>query len=329
MAKKDLYSVLGVARTATEDEIKKAYRKLALKFHPDKNQGDKAAEERFKEATEAYEVLRDAKRRQAYDQFGHAGPNPFAGGPQGGNPFEGFGGFGAAGYSGARQEDFQDVFSDFFGDIFSGGTRGGARRQTRPQKGADLRYSLNISLEDAASGCEKTISFVRQKGNKEDTAKLSIAVPAGVRSGQRLKLRGEGDYPEGASAPGDLFVIVNFLEHPLFRRKENDVLLDLPITFADAVLGTSAEIPTLTGKAALTIPPGTHPGQIFRLKGKGFVDVSGYGAGDMLIKVIVDVPQDLTEEERRQIKALGSLSERTPLVMEFRDKVKKLTRSRS
>ncbi|MGE0761927.1 MAG: DnaJ C-terminal domain-containing protein [Bdellovibrionales bacterium] len=326
MAKKDLYSVLGVARGASEDEIKKAYRKLALKFHPDKNQGDKVAEDRFKEITEAYEVLRDAKRRQAYDQFGHAGPqNPFGQGP---NPFEGFGGFGAAGFRGAggNQDNFQDVFSDFFGDMFAGG-RGPKR--PRPQKGADLRYSLQVTLEEAASGCEKTITFVRQRGLKEDTAKLSIAVPAGVKAGQRLKLRGEGDSPEGASAPGDLYVIVNFFDHPLFRRKENDVLLDLPITFVDAINGATIEVPTLTGKASLSIPPATHPGQIFRLKGKGFTDVSGYGAGDMLIKIVIDIPQDLSEEERRQIKGLGPMSERTPLVMEFKDKMRKLTRGRS
>ena len=329
MAKKDLYSILGVARTATEDELKKAYRKLAMKYHPDKNPNDKVAEDRFKEASEAYEVLRDAKRREAYDNFGHTGPagqNPFNQGPGGPNPFEGFG---AAGFGGGgNQENFQDVFSDFFGDIFAGQQRGG-KRAPRPQKGADLRYSLQVTLEEAASGVEKTVSFMRQRGSKEDTAKLSISVPAGVKAGQRLKLRGEGDYPEGASAPGDLYVIVNFLEHALFRRKDNDILLDLPITFVDAILGTTVEVPTLTGKASLTIPPATHPGQIFRLKGKGFSDVSGYGAGDMLIKVVVDIPQDLSEEERRQIKTLGPMSERTPLVIEFKEKMRKLTRTRS
>jgi molecular chaperone DnaJ len=331
VAKKDLYAVLGVPRSAGEEEIKKAYRKLAMKYHPDKNPGDKVAEDKFKEASEAYDVLRDPKRRQMYDQFGHAGPNPFggAGGPGAGpNPFEGFNEFGG-GFGGARmdQEGFQDVFSDFFGDIFSGGPKG--RRGPRPQKGADLRYSLQITLEEAASGCEKTITFVRHRGNKEDTAKLSITVPAGVKAGQRLKLRNEGDYPEGATGPGDLYVIVNFQEHPLFRRKDNDAMMDLPISFIDAIAGASVEIPTLVGKANLNIPPGTHPGQIFRLKGKGFPEVGGYGSGDMLVKIVVDIPQDLTEEERRLIQKLGSMGDRTPLVNEFKEKMRKLLRSRS
>lgn len=327
MAKKDLYSVLGVSRGANEEDLKKAYRKLAHKYHPDKNPGDRVAEDRFKEVTEAYEVLKDPKRRQMYDQFGQTGPggpNPF--GP--GGPFDGFsdfgGGFGARG----GPDSFQDIFSDFFGDVFSG-NKGPRRPGPRPTKGADLRYSLHISLEEAASGCEKTINFVRQRGNKEDTAKLSITVPAGVKPGQRLKLRGEGDSPEGATGPGDLYVIVNFHEHPLFRRRENDVLLDLPITFIDAITGAAMEIPTLTGKATLSIPPGTHPGQIFRLKSKGFPEVGGYGAGDMLVRIIVDVPKDLSEEEKRQIRALGSVTDRTPLVVEFREKFKKLVRSRS
>jgi molecular chaperone DnaJ len=332
VAKKDPYSVLGVARTASEDDIKKAYRKLALKYHPDKNPGDKNAEDRFKEASEAYEVLRDPKRRQMYDQFGHTGgPSPF-GGP-GQNPFEGFSDFGA-GFGGNRAggpDSFQDVFSDFFGDIFSGGAAGprGAKRGPKPQKGADLRYSLQISFEEAATGAEKTITFVRQRGTKEDTARLSITVPAGVKPGQRLKLRNEGDYPDGAIGPGDLYVIVNLAEHPLFRRKDNDLLMDLPITFVDAIIGATVEIPTLTGKASLTVPPGTHPGQIFRLKGKGFPEVGGYGSGDMLVRAVVDVPQDMTEDERRAVKSLGSFGDRTPLVNEFREKVKKVFRSRS
>lgn len=325
MAKKDLYAVLGVTRTASDDELKKAYRKLAMKFHPDKNPGDKSAEDRFKEATEAYEVLKDPKRRQMYDQYGHSGPQ---GGWPGGNPFEGYrGGFSQGFDPQAGPESFQDVFSDFFGDVFSSGQKG--RRGPRNAKGADLRYSLQVSLEDAASGCEKVISFVRQRGSKEDTARLSITVPAGVKGGQRLKLKGEGDHPDGASAPGDLYVIVNFIEHALFRRKENDVLLDLPISFVDAILGSSVEIPTLTGKATLTIPPGTHPGQTFRLKGKGFAEVGGYGSGDMLIRVMVDVPKDISEDERKVVQKLAHLTEKAPLVSEFKEKFRKLMRSRS
>lgn len=331
MAKKDLYSLLGVARTASDDDIKKSYRKLALKYHPDKNPGDKVAEDKFKEVTEAYETLRDPKRRQMYDQFGHVGAaggqSPFG---QGG-PFDGYGDFGGA-YSGGRvnPDSFQDIFSDFFGEVFSGPQqKGGRKSNVRPQRGADLRYSLQVTLEEAAAGTNKTITFIRQRGNKEDTAKLAITVPAGVKEGQRLKLRGEGDSHEGATAPGDLYVIVGFQEHLLFRRKDNDVLLDLPITISDAIIGSTVEVPTLSGRATLTVPPGTHPGQVFRLKGKGFPEIGGYGSGDMLVRIVIDVPKDLNEDEKRQIRALGALSDRTPLVVEFRERVRKLGRGRS
>lgn len=345
MAKKDFYSVLGVSRQATPEDLKKAFRKLAMKLHPDKNPGDKAAEERFKEINEAYDTLSDPKKRQMYDQFGHAGPqgqggpNPFGAG----GPFQGGFANQQGGFSGGfdpRQggpEQFQDMFSDFFGDFFTGeqppgaagpgGRRAGGFRQ-REERGADLRYTLNITLEEAATGCEKRISFVRQRGGKEDTAKLSITVPAGVKAGQRLKLRGEGDGPGGSAKPGDLYVIINFQDHMLFKRKDNDVLMELPISFADALLGVSAEVPTLTGKASLNIPAGTHPGQIFRLKGKGFPDIGGYAPGDMLVKVIVDVPNTVNEEERQALEKLRKAAASSPLVSDFKDKMKRLLQSR-
>lgn len=331
MAKKDFYSVLGVTRQATPDEIKKAYRKLAMKFHPDKNPGDKAAEDKFKEATEAYDVLSDAKKKQTYDQFGHAGFQGAAGpgGPFGPGGFEGFQqGFGGGMGGGASQEAFQDMFSDFFGEFFSGDPSGrrGFRQETR---GADLRYTLTITLEEAATGAEKRISFVRHRAGKEDTAKLSITVPAGVKAGQRLKLRGEGDAPIGSGKPGDLYVIVNFQDHLLFKRKDNDVLMELPISFVDALLGTQIEVPTLTGKAMLNIPAGTHPGQIFRLKGKGFPDIGGYAPGDMLIKISIDVPNRVSEEERQALEKLRKTSSASPLVSEFKDKMKRLLQQRS
>lgn len=327
MAKKDYYSVLGVNRQASADELKKAYRKLAMKYHPDKNPGDKQAEEKFKEVNEAYDVLSDPKKKQIYDQFGHAG---FAGGP-GPRPggFENYGGFGA-GFDPRQgnQDAFQDMFSDFFGEFFTGDPSG--RRGFRQgSRGADLRYTLTITLEEAATGGEKRISFVRQKGEKEDSAKLSITVPAGVKAGQRLKLRGEGDTPPGSAKPGDLYVIINFQDHPLFKRKDNDVLMEMPVSFVDALLGTQLEVPTLTGKAMLTIPPGTHPGQIFRLKGKGFPDIGGYAPGDMLIKIVVDVPSTVSEEERQALEKLRKTSSTSPLVTEFRDKMKKLLAQRS
>lgn len=327
MANKDYYSVLGVSRQASQEDIKKAYRKLAMKYHPDKNPGDKSAEERFKEATEAYDVLSDPKKKQMYDQFGHVGGPQ--GGPHGGpfrGGFEGFGNYQGFDPRQAGPEAFQDMFSDFFGDFFSGDTQPG--RRGREARGPDLRYTLTITLEEAATGCEKRISFVRQRAGKEDHAKLSITVPAGVKAGQRLKLRGEGDGPAGPGKPGDLYVIIGFQDHPLFKRKDNDVLLELPVSFVDALLGTQAEVPTLTGRAALTIPAGTHPGQIFRLKGKGFPDIGGYAPGDMLIKIIVDVPNSVSEEERQLLERLRKIANNSPLVTEFREKMKRLMQQR-
>ena len=230
---------------------------------------------------------------------------------------------------GNPNENFQDMFSDFFGEFFSGEqTQPGRRGFRQEQRGADLRYTLNITLEEAATGTEKLINFVRQRAGREDNAKLSITVPAGVKAGQRLKLRGEGDSPPGSTRPGDLYVIVNFQDHPLFKRKDNDVLMELPISFIDALLGVHLEVPTLTGKAMLNIPGGTHPGQIFRLKGKGFPDIGGYAPGDMLIKIIVDVPNNVTAEDREALERLRKSSSSTPLVTDFRDKMKRLLQQR-
>lgn len=338
--KRDYYEVLGVRRNSTPEEIKKAFRKLALQFHPDKNPGDKKAEEKFKEISEANDVLSDPEKRKQYDQFGHgfaafAGAGAGAGGPFGGAPFGGgfedqtFSGFGSAG-----PESFQDIFGDIFGDAFrdirqrasrpgSGaeGPRGGTRN-----RGADLRYTLTITLEEAATGCEKTISFVRQRGGREETARLAITIPSGVKTGQRLKLRGEGDAPPAGNQFGDLYVIVSVAEHPIFRRVENDVHLELPLSFIDAVNGTIAEIPTLTGKASLKIPPGTPSGQIFRLKGKGFpaVGQGGAASGDMLVKVLIDVPRDLTDDQKELLKRFAASVRPGPMVKSFQEKVDRL-----
>jgi molecular chaperone DnaJ len=324
LANKDFYNVLGVSRQATADEIKKAYRKLAMKFHPDKNPGDKKAEERFKEATEAYDVLSDPKKKQMYDQFGHTGGQQQQGGP---NPFRGGfeGGF-SSGFGAGFDPRQQDVFSDFFGEFFGQDTQPG--RRSREARGADLRYTLTITLEEAATGTEKRIGFVRQRGGREDSAKLSITVPAGVKAGQRLKLRNEGAGPPGPGKPGDLYVIIGFQDHPLFKRKDNDVLMELPVSFVDALVGTQVEVPTLTGKASLGIPAGTHPGQIFRLKGKGFPDIGGYAPGDMLIKIIVDVPSQVSEEDKQALEKLRKIANSSPQVLEFRDKMKRLMQQR-
>jgi molecular chaperone DnaJ len=324
MAKKDYYSTLDVARSASADEIKKSFRKLAMKFHPDKNPGDKKAEDKFKELSEAYEVLSDPKKRDLYDQFGFAGANQgFAGAGAGGGPGggAGFGGFGE------NSEGFHDIFGDIFGDVFGSG-RAGPRGQRRPQRGADLRYTLNISMEDAALGTEKVISFIRNRNNREDSAKLSVKVPAGVGQGQRLKLANEGDGSASGGPSGDLYVIINIQDHSLFKREEDDVVLEYPISYTDAILGTTAEIPTLTNKVALKIPAGTHSGQVFRLKGKGFPKVGGFGSGDMLIKILVDTPANLSGRQKELVEELAKNAEETPMVKAFKEKVQNSVRSK-
>ncbi len=334
MSKKDFYQVLGVSKAAQADEIKKAYRKLAMIHHPDKNQGNKKAEEKFKELSEAYEVLSDEKKRQAYDQFGHAGVggNPFAGGA--GGPF------GGSGARGGGSEQFQDIFGDVFGDIFGQSGRGGAgpfgggtfnsgrARPGRGQvRGSDLRYTLTVSFEEAAVGCEKMVSFARQAGSKEEVAKLSVTVPAGVKEGQRLKLTGEGDKP-ASGQPGDLFVIIDLQEHLLFKREEFDVILDLPVSYTDAILGTSIEIPTLFGKAEIKVPAGTHSGQVFRLKSKGFPKLGATGSGDMLVRVAVDTPNKVNPRQKEILEELHRYNEETPLVKTYNDRLQTVLRNR-
>ncbi|MBS1969038.1 MAG: DnaJ domain-containing protein [Bdellovibrionales bacterium] len=336
MSKKDYYSLLNVARSATADEIKKAYRKLAMQYHPDKNPGDKKAEEKFKEFSEAYEVLSDPKKREMYDQFGHAGAQGGFGGA--GGPFGGAGGFGGfgggGGGAGQGQDPFQDIFGDVFSEIFgargySGGPgagTGGPRR--RQQKGSDLRYTLNIAFEESALGTEKVISFVRQRNGKDETAKLAVNVPAGVKEDQRLKLAGEGDSPAGGGAAGDLYVIIKIQDHPLFKRQENDILMDLPVTYTDAILGTSVEIPTLSGKAVIRIPPGTHTGQTFRLKGKGFPKIGGFGSGDMMVRLIVDTPEKISNRQKELLEELSKAGDETPLVKAFKEKAANIMRNK-
>ncbi len=326
MAKKDFYSVLGVSRTASNDEIKKAYRKLAMKLHPDKNPGDKKAEEGFKEATEAYETLSDQKKREMYDQFGFAGgggAGGFGGGP--GGPFGGAGGFGGFQQGPGGNENFQDIFGDIFGDVFgSGGFRQGGRKA----KGADLRYTLNVSFEESALGAEKTISFIRQKNGREDSARLAVKVPAGVKQGQRLKLNGEGDTsPQGGSA-GDLYVIVNVQDHAVFRREDDDVLIDVPVSYFDAILGAEVEVPTLSGRIAVKVPSGSHSGQVMRIKGKGFPKSGGFGSGDMLVRILVDTPSSLNSKQKELIQELAKTSDETPQVKEFKNKVAQVLRGR-
>jgi molecular chaperone DnaJ len=325
MSKKDFYSTLGVSRNSTAEEIKKAYRKLAMQYHPDKNPGDKVAEEKFREVSEAYEVLQDPKQRQAYDNFGHAGTSS---GPQGFYTGPNFEDFDFDSFRGGRNystESAYDLFNDIFGDAFSGpkGRRGPARA-----RGADLRYNLSVTFEEAARGCEKQVRFVRQKNGREDSANLAVTVPPGVNHGQRLKLKSEGDSGRNGGENGDLYVIINLVEHALFRRQGLDVIMDLPLSFVDAIAGTEVEVPTLTGRANVRVPANTHPGQVFRLRAKGFNELNGSRVGDMLLRVVIDVPAHLSPEQIESLRKIMGGSETTPLVKDFKEKIKRIFEGR-
>ena len=341
MAKRDYYQVLDVAKGASEADIKKAYRRLAMKYHPDRNPGDAEAEERFKEAKEAYEVLSDAQKRAVYDQHGHDGMDAMR---QGGGP--GFGG-------GA---DFGDIFGEVFGDIFGGGRRGGRSQVFR---GADLRYELELELPQAVfgytteieiprlmecetcqgSGCAKGSSPVtceqcqgsgqmrisqgffqlQQPCNKcrgtgriiknpcdtclgqgrvRRTRKLSVKVPAGVATGDRIRLGGEGEAGRNGGPAGDLYIEMNVKPHPIFEREGDDLSCEVPISFAAAVLGGSVSVPTLEGEVSIKIPPETQSGRVFRLRDKGVKPVRGGSRGDLFCRVVVETPVNLSAEQR-------------------------------
>ncbi|GGK00010.1 molecular chaperone DnaJ [Pseudomonas matsuisoli] len=351
MAKRDYYEILGVERGASEGDLKKAYRRLAMKYHPDRNPDDKAAEEKFKEANEAYEVLSDASKRAAYDQYGHAGVDPQMGG---GGP----GGMGGANFS----DIFGDVFSDFFGGA-RGGSRGG------PQRGSDLRYTLELDLEEAVRGTNVTIRVptlvnckvcdgsgakkgsspvgcptcggigqvrmqqgffsVQQtcprchgsgkiipdpceachgQGRVEEHKTLSVKVPAGVDTGDRIRLSGEGEAGALGGPAGDLYVVVNVREHAIFQRDGRDLFCEVPIGFVDAALGGELEVPTLDGRVKLKIPEGTQTGKLFRLRGKGVAPVRGGGPGDLMCRVAVETPVNLDKRQRELLEEFrGSL----------------------
>jgi molecular chaperone DnaJ len=342
MAKRDYYEVLGVAKNASEADLKKAFRRLAMKYHPDRNPGDKEAEDRFKEAKEAYEILTDPQRRAAYDQFGHAGVDPSAGGARGG-------------------ANFSDIFEDIFGDIFGGGGRGGSR----VYRGADLQYNLELTLEEAVFGTEVKIRVptlvecaacngsgaeegttpetcgtcggvgqvrmqqgffsVQQtcprchgtgkvitdpchachgQGRVEEHKTLSVKVPAGVDSGDRIRLSGEGEAGVNGGPPGDLYVQIHVKPHNLFTRKGNDLLCEVPISFAAAALGGDLEIPTLDGRVNLKIPEETQSGRLFRLRGKGVRSVHGGAQGDLICRVNVETPVKLTRRQKELLREL-------------------------
>ena len=367
-SKRDYYEVLGVERSAAPEVVKKAYRKLAMQNHPDRNPGDKAAEDRFKEATEAYQILSDPERRSQYDRFGHAA-------------FENAGGFGGFDFNAGFAED---LFNDLFGDFF-GTSRG--RGRNRARRGEDLRYDLEIDFEEAAEGGERIIDVPRLSscedcggsgasdsgarstceacqgsgqvrfqqgfftiaktcgqcggqgtivknpcrscggsGVRQKTTQLNIRIPAGVDTGSRLKLRGEGEHGRNGGPAGDLYVVLNVRPHPLFSRDGTDVVCEMPITFPEAALGADIEVPTLGGKVRMKVPAGTQSGKVFRLKGKGVPDLRGYGRGDQLVRVIVEVPRKLTARQRELMEefARDMQKEVNPLTKGFFDKVKEI-----
>jgi molecular chaperone DnaJ len=361
--KRDYYEILGVARDAGPEEIKKAYRKLAHRHHPDKNPGDHSAEERFKEISEANEVLGNPEKRQAYDRFGAAGP---------GRGFEGFdSGFGSI---------FDDIFEGFFGGRTGRSTRGA-------QRGADLRYNLEIRFEEAAGGVEKEIVIPRMEtcracrgsgakpgsqpvvcracrgtgqarfsqgfltvsqtcgqcrgqgrvlehpcpscrglGQVKAERTLTVKIPAGVETGTRLKLAGEGESGVRGGPPGDLYVVITVQEHPIFARHGDDLYCEVPISFTQAALGAQLEIPTLSGRAVFKIPPGSQTGTELRIKGKGLPNVRGYGRGDLVARIFVEVPTHLTPKQRDLLEEYARLENGagSPLVQGFWEKVKAL-----
>ena len=370
MAKRDYYEVLGINKNSSADQIKSAYRKLAVKFHPDKNEGDKGAEEKFKEASEAYHVLSNPERKQNYDNFGHAAFENGGGGR---------GGFGNFDFS----SHFSDIFEDFFGEGFGGGGRRSRRSNNR---GSDLRYDLSITLEESFTGKKQDIKFstsdkcdtcsgsgskpghnpgtcsmcgghgqvrssqgfftVQQtcpqcsgsgeqitnpcsscsgQGKKQASKRLSVTIPKGVDDGTRIRLAGKGEAGSRGASNGDLYLFINVYSHDLFKRSEENLFFECPISIADAALGTSIEIPTIDGgKAKIKIPSGTQSGKQFRLKGKGMPFMRGSGNGDLYVQVNTEVPVSLNKEQRELLEKFRQIENEksNPSIKKFFQKAK-------
>ena len=379
MAKRDYYEVLGINKSANKEEIKKAYRKLALKFHPDKNKGDKAAEEKFKEASEAYHVLSDEKRKTNYDQFGHAA---FQGAG-------GQGGFSNFDFSSSFSDIFEDVFGDF-GDLGSFGF-GGSRRGSRSNKGNDLRYDVSVNLDEAFLGTEKKVNYVTYRkcgtcsgagskpgskpskcnycggqgkvrsnqgfftiqqtcpecggegqkitnpcndcsgiGKKQSDEKIVVKIPKGVDDGTRIRLAGKGEAGSRGGSNGDLYLFISIENHNIFKRSEENLFYELPISFTDAALGTTVEVPSIDGgKTKIKIPPGTQSGKQLRLRGKGMPILRRNAFGDLYIKIITEVPTYLTKRQKELLAEFKNLenTKSNPLIKNFFEKAKKFWRN--
>jgi curved DNA-binding protein len=295
MAKKDYYEALGLSRGATTDEIKKAYRKLARKYHPDMNPGDPSAEDKFKGISEAYEVLTDPEKKKMYDQFGDDAFSPGGGGPgartwtwkSGESPFEGFD------FSGGATDQYGS-FSDVFSELF------GARRTTtrRPRAGEDFSYTIQIDFMEAVQGVTKTIALRTQTG----TEHLTVTIPAGVNEGSRVRLKGKGGPGIAGGPPGDLYIITRLQPHRYFTRKDDDIYVDVPITITEAALGAQVTIPTVDGPTRLTIPEATQGGQRLRLRGKGAPHLKGSGRGDMYAVIKIAVPKKISDSSKKLLR---------------------------
>lgn len=307
MSKRDYYQVLGVSRSATADEIKRAYRKLAKQHHPDANPDDKTAQAKFAEITEAYEVLSDDDKRQKYDQFGHNWSRVAGGGAGGGhNPFEGFGGGGGAGF------DLDDLLGGMFGG--GGGGRagnpfGGGQRRSRPTKGQDVEAEITVPFQVGVEGGEHGLTL-RTTGQTE---RLTVKIPPGMKDGGKVRLSGQGHPSRTGGAPGDVIVIVKISPHPWFRRDGLTLLVDVPVTIVEATLGAKVDIPTLTeGEVVMSIPPGTPSGAKLRLRGKGVPDHRTGQRGDQLAVIKIVPPKELSPEAESLLQQFDEAAPSSP-----------------
>ncbi len=306
----DYYKILGIEKSASADDIKKAYRKLALKWHPDKNPGNKAAEEKFKKINEAYAVLSDAAKRQEYDTFGSA--DKFRQRYTQEDIFRGFDlndilrsfGFGDLGggartFRTGRGGGFSFTQGDSFADIFEGEQR---RYAHIPRKGEDFQYNLSITLEESVFGAEKKLAMQKEDGVEE----ISFKIPPGINTGKKLRLAGKGAADADGGPPGDLYINIHVLPHPIFARDGNDLYMEKSISFPQAVLGTTIEVPTLDGTVKrIKIPPGTQNNTKIRMKGFGVPGLRGTGKGDQFVKISINVPRKLTERQMQLVKNLS------------------------